>query len=91
MTDQASNIASQRLVDLAIARLRDRASQEGGAASSLSTNPEDLESEESEDKIRERKRKGMLRLLDNHRLDEETVEIEIEVDEFDDFDLRNGR
>ncbi len=87
VTDQASNIASQRLVDLAIAQLRDRVPPRRGRRRTPQPvdQPEDLESEESEDKIRERERKRMLRLLDNHRLDEETVEIEIEVDEFDDF------
>ena len=88
VSDKASTIASQRLVDLAINQLRDRVRPRRGRRRTSS--PTAVENgvepaEEQDDKRREQERKRVLRLLDEHRLDEETVEIEIEFEDFDDF------
>jgi ATP-dependent HslUV protease ATP-binding subunit HslU len=90
VTDQATTIATQRLVDLAIAQLKDRVPPRRGrrrppATETESPDSADSASEESDERLREAERKRVARLLDNHRLDEETVEIEIDFDEFEDF------
>ncbi len=88
VTDKATTIATQRLVDLAITQLRDRVPPRRGRR--RTTTPAPIEdalenSEESDEKRQEQERKRVQRMLDAHRLDEETVEIEIDLDDYDEF------
>ncbi|MGE3797369.1 MAG: ATP-dependent protease ATPase subunit HslU [Thermomicrobiales bacterium] len=88
VSDKASTIATQRLVDLAITQLRDRVPPRRGRRRTTATTPveHDIEpAEEADEKRRDRERKRILRMIDDHRLDEETVEIEIDFDDYDDL------
>ena len=86
VNDQASHIASQRVADLVVQQLVGQKKSPNGR-SRASSNPEiDVERQEQAARRRfERERKRLLRLLNEHALDEETVEIEVDLEEFDEF------
>jgi ATP-dependent HslUV protease ATP-binding subunit HslU len=87
VTDKASSIAAQRLADLAITQLRDRMGPRRGRRRPVKGEGQIAEpsEEDQEEKRRDRERKKVLRLLEQHALDEETVEIEIDLDDYDDY------
>lgn len=88
--DQASELAAQRLADLLVKQVMERKSTSSGRRRSARSEYEDLADREinQEQMLRrriERERKRLLRLLGEHALDEEMVEIEVDLDEFDDI------
>jgi ATP-dependent HslUV protease ATP-binding subunit HslU len=85
--DQASRLAEQRLAELVAQQMLERRPSRNGSTRSSSESDADADArrEIATRRKLERERKRMLRLLQEHALDEETVEIEIEYDEFDDF------
>ncbi len=88
VTDKASTIATQRLADLALTQLRDHKSRRRKRPSHAEADQQDEQSEAADElaqKRLERERKRMLRLLADHSLDEETVEIEIDLEDLEDF------
>jgi ATP-dependent HslUV protease ATP-binding subunit HslU len=84
--DKAGDLAFQRLADLVVSQLKHRISRRNAKRR---TTQEPAVEESSQDELarkrRERERKRMLRMLEEHALDEETVEIEIELEDFDDM------
>jgi ATP-dependent HslUV protease ATP-binding subunit HslU len=84
--DQASTIASQRVADLVVQQMVDQKKSRNGRKQSTSSAEEDAERQEQAARRRfERERKRLLRLLSEHALDEETVEIEIDFEEYEEF------
>lgn len=87
--EQASRLAEQRLADLVTEQMLRRKPLRNG--NQRSESPGESEDERTarqtltEQRRIQRERKRMLRLLQEHALDEETVEIEIDYDDFDDF------
>jgi ATP-dependent HslUV protease ATP-binding subunit HslU len=86
--DKAGALASQRLAELVINQLKPRTTRRN--VKRRTSQESDLEdTAPSQDELArkrlERERKRMLRMLEEHALDEETVEIEIELEEFDDM------
>lgn len=88
--EQASHLAEERLADLVTEQMLRRKPARNGRA-----RQESLEEPEAEATARQtlteqrrlqRERKRTLRLLQEHALDEETVEIDIEYDDFGEFD-----
>ena len=84
--DKAGALAFQRLADLVVSQLKHRTSRRNVKRR---TTQEPALEESSQDELArkrlERERKRMLRMLEEHALDEETVEIEIELEDFDDM------
>jgi ATP-dependent HslUV protease ATP-binding subunit HslU len=89
--DEAGKLAAQRLADLLVEQLLEKKSTRNGRKSAAHhAVPEDavaLQRQELAARRRlERERKRLLQLLDQHALDEETVEIEIDADyEYDEY------
>ncbi|CAN5766760.1 ATP-dependent protease ATPase subunit HslU [soil metagenome] len=86
--ETASTLASQRLADLVVSQLKDRKARRNGKRQSAPETvgePTVPSQDELSRKRLERERKRMLRMLEEHALDEETVEIEIELEEYDDL------
>lgn len=88
--DEASNIAAQRLADLLVEQLSAKKPTRNGRRGG-----QPLESDDSAQKRQEvatqrrvqRERNRLLRLLNEHALDEETVEIEIEEGDYDEYSI----
>lgn len=83
--EQASLLAEERLADLVTEQmLRRKPARNGKRQQSILESAEELEMSRSlsEQRRIQRERKRMLRLLQEHALDEETVEIEIDYDDF---------
>jgi len=88
--DQASELAAQRLADLLVKQVMERKPAANGRRRTARSEYEELAGrEENQEQILrrrvERERKRLLRLLGEHALDEEMVEIEVDLDEFDDM------
>jgi ATP-dependent HslUV protease ATP-binding subunit HslU len=87
--EQASQLAEERLADLvAEQKLRSKPARNGASRSEAAIENEterDARRTLTEQRRLQRERKRTLRLLQEHALDEETVEIDIEYDDFDDF------
>lgn len=88
VTDKADTLASQRLAELVVSQLNVRGPRRGSRRR-IAKPPEEQPLQPAEDELarkrEERERKRMLRMLESHALDEETVEIEIDLDDFDDY------
>lgn len=88
--DEASNIAAQRLADLLVEQLLAKKPARNGRRGAQSSENDDsaLKRQEVATQRRlQRERNRLLRLLNEHALDEETVEIEIEEGDYDDFSI----
>ncbi len=88
--DEASRIAAQRLADLLLEQfLQKRPSRNGRKQAAKGAAEDEAASERQQlaaQRRLERERKRLLRLLNDHALDEETVEIEIDTDyDFEDY------
>ncbi|MEZ4507983.1 MAG: ATP-dependent protease ATPase subunit HslU [Thermomicrobiales bacterium] len=102
--EQASQLAEERLADLVTEQMLRRKPVRNGKRQGDDAGPDDQDARRTltEQRRAQRERKRMLRLLQDHQLDEETVEIEIDYDEFggagdfdpgefgDDFDDMQG-
>jgi len=88
--DEASRLAAQRLADLLLEQLLQKRPSRNGRKHGAKGAADD-ESEQERQNLAakrrlERERKRLLRLLNDHALDEETVEIEIDADyDYDDY------
>jgi len=82
--EQASQLAEERLADLVTEQmLRRKPARNGKRQEAVESDGElDARRTLTEQRRVQRERKRMLRLLQEHALDEETVEIEIDYDEF---------
>jgi len=88
--DEASNIAAQRLADLLVEQLLAKKPARNGRRGVPSAESDDLAQKRQEvatQRRLQRERNRLLRLLNEHALDEETVEIEIEEADYDDFSV----
>ncbi|MEZ4530586.1 MAG: ATP-dependent protease ATPase subunit HslU [Thermomicrobiales bacterium] len=102
--EQASQLAEERLADLVTEQMLRRKPVRNGKRQGDDAGPDEQDARRTltEQRRAQRERKRMLRLLQDHQLDEETVEIEIDYDEFggagdfdpgefgDDFDDMQG-
>ncbi len=80
--EQASQLAEERLADLVTEQvIRRKRSRNGKSEEVVDTDDEQRRSLTEQRRV-QRERKRMLRLLQEHALDEETVEIEIDYDEY---------
>ncbi|MCA9858324.1 MAG: ATP-dependent protease ATPase subunit HslU [Thermomicrobiales bacterium] len=86
--ERASQLAEERLVDLVTEQmLRRKPIRNGNRRLDEAVTDEERAARQTltEQRRVQRERKRMLRLLQEHALDEETIEIEIDYDEFDEF------
>jgi ATP-dependent HslUV protease ATP-binding subunit HslU len=96
VTDEASKVAAQRLADLLVEQLLSKKPTRNGRRSAAQqASSEDsaaLQRQEIATRRRlQRERNKLLRLLNEHALDEETVEIEIDADyEYDEYNAGDG-
>jgi ATP-dependent HslUV protease ATP-binding subunit HslU len=87
--EQARQLAEQRLADLVTEqKLKEKPLRNGRRAEQAPDEGNELDARQTltEQRRLQRERKRTLRLLQEHALDEETVEIDIEYDDFGDFD-----
>jgi ATP-dependent HslUV protease ATP-binding subunit HslU len=88
--EQASQLAEERLADLVTEQMLSRKPVRSGArrpASGVASDGDaDARQRLTEQRRLQRERKRTLRLLQEHALDEETIEIDIEYDDFGEFD-----
>jgi ATP-dependent HslUV protease ATP-binding subunit HslU len=88
--DEASNIAAQRLADLLVEQLLAKKPARNGRRGVPPPESDDSAAKRQEVATQrrvQRERNRLLRLLNEHALDEETVEIEIEEGDYDDFSV----
>ncbi|HEY7033178.1 MAG TPA: ATP-dependent protease ATPase subunit HslU [Thermomicrobiales bacterium] len=96
VTDEASKVAAQRLADLLVEQLLDKKPTRNGRRSAVQQQSSEdsaaLQRQEIATRRRlQRERNRLLRLLNEHALDEETVEIEIDADyEYDEYNVGEG-
>ncbi|HKG25572.1 MAG TPA: AAA family ATPase, partial [Thermomicrobiales bacterium] len=94
--DEAGKVAAQRLADLLVEQLLDKKPTRNGRRSAAqqpsSEDSAGLQRQEIATRRRlQRERNKLLRLLNEHALDEETVEIEIDADyEYDEYNVGDG-
>jgi ATP-dependent HslUV protease ATP-binding subunit HslU len=94
--DEAGKVAAQRLADLLVEQLLDKKPTRNGRRSAVqqpsSEDSAALQRQELATRRRlQRERNRLLRLLSEHALDEETVEIEIDADyEYDEYNVGEG-
>ncbi|MEA2583735.1 MAG: ATP-dependent HslUV protease ATP-binding subunit HslU [Thermomicrobiales bacterium] len=94
--DEASKLAAQRLTDLLVEQLLEKKPARNGRRSAVqepsSEDAAALQRQEIATRRRlQRERNRLLRLLNEHALDEETVEIEIDADfEYDEYNAADG-
>jgi ATP-dependent HslUV protease ATP-binding subunit HslU len=85
VTDKASREAFQRLADLIATQLAQRKPKTRRRPEPEQAAGDEPRDDETAKKRIDRERKRLLRLLEQQKLDEETVEIEIDVNEFEDY------